>query len=118
MANEIISYIDMCQRERSSLQRGMNFNLGGTHSVILMSLRADAPYRDRLEDGGSVLIYEGHDVPKTKSTPTPKKVDQPVEAPNGAETQNELFFSATQNFKPARLLLLKVQEYKTLRQRT
>jgi HNH endonuclease len=116
MANEIISYIDMCQRERSSLQRGMNFNLGGTHSVILMSVRPNAPYRDRIEDGGSVLIYEGHDVPKTKSTPTPKKVDQPIEAPNGAATQNGLFFSAAQNFKSGERLPEKVRVYEKLRQ--
>ena len=116
MANEIISYIDMCQRERSSLQRGMNFNLGGTHSVILMSLRANAPYRDRLEDGGSVLIYEGHDVPKNKLTPRPKKVDQPIEAPNGAATQNGLFFSAAQNFKSGKRLREKVRVYEKLRQ--
>jgi hypothetical protein len=37
MANEIISYIEMCRREGASLQRGMNFGIGGTHSVILMS---------------------------------------------------------------------------------
>ena len=38
MANEIIPYIEMCRREGVSLQRGMNFGIGGTHSVILMSL--------------------------------------------------------------------------------
>src|SRR2546422_5504077 len=98
MANEIISYIDMCQRERSSLQRGMNFSLGGTHSVILMSLRPNAPYRDRLEDGGSVIIYEGHDAPKTEATSDPKTVNQPIDIPSGTATQNGLFFSAAQSF--------------------
>jgi len=38
MANEIIPYSEMCQREGTSLQR-----LGGNHSVILMSLRHNAP---------------------------------------------------------------------------
>ena len=42
--NEIISYIEMCQREGLSLQRGMNFHIGGRRSVILMSLRPNAPY--------------------------------------------------------------------------
>jgi hypothetical protein len=53
MSDNIISYIDMCQRERLSLhmcqrerlslQAGMNFGVGGTHSVILMSVRPNAP---------------------------------------------------------------------------
>lgn len=49
----------MCQREGSSLQRGMNFRLRGKHSVILMSIRPDGPYSDRFEEDNSVLIYEG-----------------------------------------------------------
>ena len=51
----------MCQCEGTSLQQGMNFGIGGNHSVILMSVRRNAPYRDRLEDGGTTLVYEGHD---------------------------------------------------------
>jgi hypothetical protein len=77
MANEIIPYLEMCQREETSLQRGMNYGLGGTHSVILMSLRANAPYRDRLEENGSILIYEGHDEPKSANAQDPKTLDQP-----------------------------------------
>ena len=65
MANEIIPYLEMCRREGASLQRGMNYRLCGTHSVILMSLRANAPYEDRIEDDGTTIIYEGHDVPKS-----------------------------------------------------
>jgi len=53
MSDNVISYIEMCRREGTSLQAGMNFGLGGNHSVILMSLRANAPYRDRLDDGGT-----------------------------------------------------------------
>jgi HNH endonuclease len=65
LSDNIISYFEMCGREGVSLQRGMNFRVGGNHSVILMSLRPNAPYRDRLEDDGTTLIYEGHDYPKT-----------------------------------------------------
>jgi hypothetical protein len=54
----------MCQCEGTSLQQGMNFGNGGNHSVILMFVRRNAPYRDRLEDGGTTLVYEGHDQPK------------------------------------------------------
>lgn len=99
MANEIISYLEMCRRESSSLQRGMNFELGRGYSVILMSLRRNAPYRDRLEDDGSTLIYEGHDAPKSHSVPDPKTVDQPELNPNGALTQNGKFYEAATAYK-------------------
>jgi hypothetical protein len=70
---------------------GMNFGLRGNHSVILMSVRPNAPYQDRLEDGGTTLIYEGHDQPKTTSCPNPKLVDQPGALPSGTPTQNGRF---------------------------
>ena len=66
MANEVISYLEMCGREGMSLQRGTNFGLGGDHSVVLMSVRPNAPYRDRLEDNGTTLIYVGHDEPQSE----------------------------------------------------
>ena len=75
-ANDIISHAEMCLREKASLQRGMNFNLGRTYSVILMSVRPGAPYHDRFEEDGMVLVYEGHDVTK-RENPSPKTVDQP-----------------------------------------
>src|SRR5678815_3359669 len=74
MSDNVLSHNEMCRREGISLQRGMNFGLGGNHSVILMSMRRNAPYRDRLEDGGTTLIYEGHDHPKVTSCPNPKAV--------------------------------------------
>ena len=74
MANEIIGYLDMCQREGVNLQRGMNYRLGGDYSVVLMSLRPNAPYRDSIEDDGSTLIYEGHDVSRSNDKPDPKAV--------------------------------------------
>jgi hypothetical protein len=72
MANEIISYLEMCGREDASLQRGMNFGLRGDHSVVLMSVRPGAPYQDRLEDDGTTLIYEGHDEPLSEAVLEPK----------------------------------------------
>ena len=65
MRGSILSYFDMCQTEKTSLQRGMNFRLRGGHSVFLMSVRKGAPYHDRVEDEGLTLIYEGHDAAKT-----------------------------------------------------
>ncbi|MFB3778791.1 MAG: HNH endonuclease [Bryobacteraceae bacterium] len=99
MSNNIVSYIEMCRREAASLQQGMNFGIGGNHSVILMSVRANAPYRDRLEDGGTTLVYEGHDSRKGPSCPNPKVVDQPDRFPTGKLTQNGRFFEAAQSAK-------------------
>ena len=70
--NEIVSYREMCAREEASLQHGMNFFSTKRHSVLLTSLRSNAPYDDRLEDNGTTLIYEGHDVPKKANQPDPK----------------------------------------------
>ncbi len=95
---DIISYSEMCLEEGYSLQRGMNFQVNGGISVILMSLRKNAPYADRVEDNGKVLIYEGHDVPKNVSD-TPKQVDQPRTTPNGTLTQNGKFEAAAIKFK-------------------
>lgn len=94
MPNEIISYIEMCRREASSLQRGMNFELGNSYSVILMSVRSSAPYRDRFENDGSTLIYEGHDASRSQNLPDPKVVDQPEVTPSGTLTQNGRFYRA------------------------
>jgi len=99
MANEIISYLDMCQREGANLQRGMNFRMRGDHSVILMSVRPNSPYADRYEDNGETLIYEGHDVPKNTENPEPKRVDQPERTPGGSLTENGKFHQAAQAFK-------------------
>lgn len=83
MANEIISYLEMCQREGTNLQKGMNFQPRNGYSVILMSVRENAPSRDRVEDDGSTLIYEGHDIQKREGIRDPKLVDQPEFNPTG-----------------------------------
>ena len=114
MANEVISYLEMCQREGTSLQRGMNFSVGGTHSVILMSLRPNAPYHDQVLDGGFTLIYEGHDVPRTQATPNPKLIDQPESYPSGALTENGKFHRAAQEFKHGRRQPERVRVYEKL----
>lgn len=102
MRGKIISYMEMCQKEGASLQRGMNFRLKGHHSVILMSVRPNSPYRDEIQDGGTTLIYEGHDEPKRKSISDPKAVDQPDRQPGGRLTENGKFYNAAQTFKAGR----------------
>ncbi|MFB3885425.1 MAG: HNH endonuclease [Thermodesulfobacteriota bacterium] len=99
MENEIIPYLEMCQRERVNLQKGMNFRLGRTYSVILMSVRPNAPYRDAVVDDGATLIYEGHDVSQFDQSLNPKSVDQPEFTSGGQLTQNGKFHKAAQDFK-------------------
>lgn len=87
----------MCLEEGVNLQRGMNFGLGQSYSIILMSQRKNAPYEDEVLENGKVLIYEGHDIPNTKDIDDPKKYDQPMYNPSGTLTQNGLFFETAKN---------------------
>jgi len=104
----------MCSAIGVNLQRGMNFRLKDGYSVILMSLRAGAPYADRVEDDGRVLIYEGHDVPRTMNGPHPKQVDQPNRNPNGSPTQNGLFAEAVTKFKEGKATPEQVRVYEKI----
>jgi hypothetical protein len=90
---DIISYNIMCHEEGYSLQRGMNFQVRGGVSVILMSVRKGAPYADKIENNGKILIYEGHDVPRNESK-NPKECDQPMSTSTGRLTQNGKFYEA------------------------
>jgi len=115
VSDNIISYIEMCRREGTSLQQGMNFALGGNHSVILMSVRPNAPYRDCLEDDGTTLIYEGHDEPRSSGCTNPKVVDQPERYPSGGLTQNGKFHRAAQDAKNERRDPERVRVYEKIR---
>jgi hypothetical protein len=96
---DVISYMEMCLAEGTSLQRGMNFHINPTYSVILMSVRPGSPYSDRVEDEGRLLIYEGHDIPRKNGGPNPKDVDQPYKYSGGSLTQNGLFYEAAERVK-------------------
>ena len=61
-----------------------------------MSRRSNAPYKDRLEDDGRAIVYEGHDAPRSASLRDPKTIDQPGYRPSGRPMQNGLFFEAAQ----------------------
>jgi HNH endonuclease len=114
VSDNIISYIEMCQREGISLQKGMNFNCGGNHSVILMSVRPGAPYNDRLEDGGTTLIYEGHDQPRG-TVPNPKLADQIAATHSGLSTENGKFHQAAQATKVGRKPPERVRVYEKIK---
>jgi hypothetical protein len=89
MIDEILSYRDLCDRENvQTLQRGMNFRLNAHYSVILMSRRTNAPYKDHISDDGITIEYEGHDEPNTKYILDPKILDQPYKTKHGTVTQN------------------------------
>ncbi|MHA1973022.1 MAG: HNH endonuclease [Candidatus Hodarchaeales archaeon] len=111
---DIISYLEMCAEEGVNLQRGMNYHLRGDISVVLMSLRPNAPYADRIEDNGSILIYEGHDIPKTSDSPIPKVIDQPMYNPGGSLTQNGLFYQAATRYKKDTMKAELVRVYEKL----
>ena len=96
MSNEIVPYIEMCRREGVSLQRGMNYELGGNHSVILMSVRPGAPYADRFEEEGSI--------------------DQPEFTPTGHPTENGKFHSAAQLFKSGHRQSERIRVYEKIKQ--
>jgi hypothetical protein len=96
---DVISYTRMCGEEGENLQRGMNFRIRNGVSVILMSLRPNAPYADRVEQNGKILIYEGHDIPKKQGGPDPKTVDQQAFNHSGTLTQNGLFREAAEAYK-------------------
>jgi len=113
---DIISYHEMCGAEGgATLQRGMNFRLGGRESVILMSLRKGAPYADRVEGGGQTLIYEGHDVPKRRGGADPKKVNQSRIFPSGKPTQNGLFYNAAVSARQGKCTPERVRVYEKIK---
>jgi len=98
-SGDVVSYLEMCAPFGVNLQRGMNFRIRDGESLILMSQRSGAPYQDRVEQGGQVIVYEGHDVLRKQGVRDPKKHDQPEFHPNGRPTQNGLFAQAARRFK-------------------
>ena len=107
--------MEMCSTIGVNLQRGMNFRLRDAETVILMSLRPGAPYSDRIEDDGRILIYEGHDVARTADVLDPKAVDQPGRNPSGSLTQNGLFAEAALKYKGGSAPPERVRVYEKIR---
>jgi hypothetical protein len=114
-AGDVISYLQMCAEENTSFRRGMNFGRKGKSSVILMSTRPGAPYKDRVEENGRILLYEGHDNPVPGSGKGPKEVDQELRTPEGNLTQNGLFYEAAQGYKDGRSPAEIVKVYEKIR---
>ena len=96
---KIISYQELAFNEDMQVQKGMNFNVKKSYSIVLMSTLRNAPYADKLLDDG-IIEYEGHDARKS-DTYHKKEVDQPMANHNGVLTENGKFFQAADNFKEA-----------------
>src|SRR3990167_8772622 len=93
--DDILSYREMCDTENvQTLQRGMNFRLNPKYSVILMSQRTNAPYKDKIYSDNITIEYEGHNKPKKSYEQNPKSEDQPEKLPSGKLTQNGLFIKS------------------------
>ncbi|CAN5676085.1 hypothetical protein BH11PLA1_BH11PLA1_19370 [soil metagenome] len=103
---EILSHAEMCVREGTSLQRGMNYQVrrgAAGYSVILMSVRKGAPYEDQWHEIGphaGMLEYEGHNRARSASqwprgkVGDPYAVDQPDRLVSGKVTENGKFVAA------------------------
>ena len=111
----IISYADIVKREEMMLQRGMNFRVKPNYSIILMSVRKGAPYRDRWHEDSQLLEYEGHDEPKREGV-DPKKVDQSIQYPGGKPTENGKFYEAALAYKKGEAKPEIVQVYEKITQ--
>ena len=112
---EVITHPEMCRAEGLNLQQGMHFRRPPRTSVVLMSVRRGAPYADRVEDDGRVLVYEGHDVPRSREVLDPKSMDQPAVTPKGTKTQNGLFLEAVKRFKRGEAPAVEVRVYEKVR---
>lgn len=98
--DDVLSYREMCDAESvQTLQRGMNFHLSKFYSVILMSQRSNAPYKDKIHEDGITIEYEGHDSPKKSYFHNPKNENQPERYPSRKLTQNGLFIEAVKKYQ-------------------
>lgn len=113
--DDIISYREMCDIEGvQTLQRGMNFRLNPKYSVILLSQRSNAPYKDKVYEDGITIEYEGHDVSRQSYQHNPKVEDQPAKLPSGRLTQNGLFIKSVEEFKAGKRKVELVKAYEKI----
>ena len=111
---EIISYSQLVVNEGGKqIQKGMNFGIQKSYSIVLMSTERNAPYNDDIFDDG-VIEYEGHDVPKNIQKDK-KSVDQPIANFSGTLTENGKFFQAANEYKVGKRDAAKVKVYRKIR---
>ena len=111
---KVISYTQLVIKENGKqIQKGMNFGIQKTYSVVLMSTQKNAPYNDHILEEG-VIEYEGHDVPSNLN-PDKKLVDQSLLTPSGTPTENGKFFQAALDYKEGIKEPSQVQVHRKLR---
>ena len=111
---KVISYTQLVIKENGKqIQKGMNYGIQKTYSVVLMSTQKNAPYNDHILEEG-VIEYEGHDVPSNLN-PDKKLVDQSLLTPSGTPTENGKFFQAALDYKEGIKEPSQVQVYRKLR---
>lgn len=117
MRGEVISYQELCRRERAPrLRRGMNFGLGGSYSVLLTTRRGlPTPYGDQFWEGNRRIIYRGHDaLRRVEAAADPRLLDQPLATPTGRATQNARFLEAAASFRRGERPAERVRIYEKL----
>ena len=111
---QIISYTQLVLNEDGKhIQKGMNFGIQKSYSIVLMSTEKNAPYNDEIFDDG-IIEYEGHDVPKNISEDK-KSIDQPIANASGHPTENGKFYNAAISFKNNERDPAKIKVYRKIR---
>ena len=114
MSTKIIKYIDLVMNEGGKqIQKGMNFGINTSYSVVLMSVARNAPYNDEMLDDG-IIKYEGHDI-FSRSIELKKSTDQPMKFSSGTLTENGKFFNAAKEYKLGKRNSAKIKVYRKLR---
>ena len=114
MIDNIISYREMCEYENvQTLQRGMNFRLNFGYSVILMSRKNNAIYKDLILEDWITIIYQWHDQPKVWWIDT-IFLDQKEFTKNWTLTENWKFISAIKKYKDWLSSFEKVKVYEKI----
>ena len=113
MEAKLLKYNQLVMNENGiHLQKGMNFGIQGSYSIVLMSVEKNAPYADEMLEDGTIR-YEGHDA---RVSPEDKKItDQPMANKTGTLTENGKFFQAAENFKVGKREPAKIKVYRKLR---
>ena len=110
----VISYNQLVMNEGGTqVQKGMNFGIKKTHSIVLMSTEKNAPYNDELLEDG-VIEYEGHDAVRSDSY-NKKEVDQPSVNRTGSLTENGKFQKASDNYKQGERSPALIKVYRKIR---
>jgi hypothetical protein len=106
---DILSYDDIVAIEGFRIQKGINVRpKDKPYSILLMSVRENAPYNDGFDESGSVLLYEGEDINTRRDVRDdhqlqPKKVDQPFFTKGHKHTNNGKFYFFAENYKLKRI---------------